>query len=128
MTRKEKVFGFMNEKEYVPLMFEELVAVLCVPDDSIDELQSILDELILEGKVVKTKKKRYMVSTDAGFAGGTFRGNERGFGFVMIEGQDDIFIPADFTHTAMDNDKVLAKITKPADKGKRAEGEIIKIL
>ena len=86
MTRKEKVFGFMNEKEYVPLMFEELVAVLCVPDDSIDELKNILDEFINEGKVIKTKKKRYMVSSDAGFVGGYFRGNERGFGFVMNEG------------------------------------------
>ena len=128
MTRKEKVFGFMNEKEYVPLMFEELVAVLCVPDDSIDELKNILDELINEGKVIKTKKKRYMVSSDAGFVGGYFRGNERGFGFVMNEGQEDIFIPAEFTHSAMDSDKVLAKITKSSSTGKRAEGEIIKIL
>ena len=128
MTRKEKVFGFMNEKEYVPLMFEELVAVLCVPDDSIDELKNILDELINEGKVIKTKKKRYMVSSDAGFVGGYFRGNERGFGFVMNEGQEDIFIPAEFTHSAMDSDKVLAKITKSSSNGKRAEGEIIKIL
>lgn len=128
MTRKEKVLGFMNEKEYVPLMFEELVAVLCVPDDSIDELKSILEELINEGKVIKTKKKRYMISKDAGFVGGTFRGNEKGFGFVMNEGQEDIFIPSDLTHSAMDSDKVLAKITKPSQNGKRAEGEIVKIL
>ncbi len=128
MTRKEKVLGFMSEKDYVPLMFEELVAVLCVPDDSIEELGEILGQLTEEGKIIKTKKKRYMVSKDAGLISGTLRGNERGFGFVMPENGDDLFIPGEFTHSAMDGDKVLAKIIRVADKGKRAEGEIVKIL
>lgn len=128
MTRKEKVLGFMSEKEYVPLMFEELVAVLCVPEDSIDELGEILDELTEEGKILKTKKKRYMLSQDAGMVSGIFRGNERGFGFVMPENGDDLFIPGEFTHSAMDSDRVLARIIRVADKGKRAEGEIVKIL
>ena len=43
---------------------------------------------------------------------GKFRGNERGYGFVELEDktQKDIFIPAQFTGTALNGDQVEVKI------------------
>ncbi len=62
-------------------------------------------------------------------AEGTFIGNARGFGFVEIEGQEqDIFIPADYTATAMHQDHVQIVIRPEQSSGKRREGAVVKIL
>ena len=60
---------------------------------------------------------------------GTFIGNHKGFGFVELEEEeDDIFIPADATGTAMHQDKVQVLLKKGEQKGKRREGSVIRIL
>ena len=60
---------------------------------------------------------------------GIFTGNARGFGFVRIEGREsDIFIPPDRVGGAMNKDKVLIKITGESRDGKRAEGEVLRII
>ena len=128
MTRKQKIVGFMNEKSYVPMTLEDLAAVLEVPRGDVGKLEALLDELIGEGLVVQTKKKRYAIIERLGLVRGLFQGNERGFGFVLTEAdQADVFIPADSTHGALNGDMVLAKIVKADSGGKRREGEITKI-
>ena len=60
---------------------------------------------------------------------GTFVGNERGFGFVEIEGrEDDIFIPPNDTGSAMHGDTVSVKIVIEKTEEKRAEGRIVEIV
>lgn len=60
---------------------------------------------------------------------GTFIGNHKGFGFVELEEEeDDIFIPADATGTAMHQDKVQVLLKKGEQRGKRKEGSVIRIL
>ncbi|MDO4519008.1 MAG: ribonuclease R [Eubacteriales bacterium] len=62
-------------------------------------------------------------------AEGVFIGNARGFGFVEIEGMDeDIFIPADDTNTAMHQDRVKVVIHDKQKEGKRREGVITGIV
>lgn len=59
---------------------------------------------------------------------GKFIGNKRGFGFVEIEELgEDIFIPIHNKNGAMNNDIVSVKV-KNEVKGKRKEGQIIKVL
>jgi ribonuclease R len=60
---------------------------------------------------------------------GTFRANERGFGFVEIgEDEDDIFIMPKNIHGALNGDKVEVILEKPKTKDKRAEGKIVKVV
>ena len=62
-------------------------------------------------------------------AEGTFIGHPKGFGFVEIEGQDeDVFIPEDYTGTAMHQDKVRIIILDGQKEGKRQEGVVVKVL
>ena len=61
MNRKEKIFAFMNQEEYVPLTYSELALVLCVPEEDLDEFSNILDDLVIEGKIFVSKKNRYAV-------------------------------------------------------------------
>lgn len=127
MTRKEKVLGVLQQKEYVPLQLEELAAVMDVPKEDLHQLEAILQELIEEGEVVQTKKKRFAAAQSLGYIRGSFQGHERGFGFVLAE-PSDLFIPAEAVCGALHGDLVLAKITKSDKAGKRREGEIVRIL
>ncbi len=60
---------------------------------------------------------------------GIFRANEKGFGFVEIEGQEeDFFIPAKNVNGALNGDTVRVSIMKPKQGTRRAEAKIIKII
>lgn len=60
---------------------------------------------------------------------GTFISNERGFGFVELDGDEkDIFIPAEYVKSAMNGDTVSVRLIKHAEEGRRAEGKIIDVL
>ena len=60
---------------------------------------------------------------------GIFRANEKGFGFVEIEGQEeDFFIPAKNVNGALNGDSVRVSIMKPKQGTRRAEAKIIKII
>lgn len=109
-------------------MFDELVTVLGVPEDERDALSDILEELMLEGLVIKTKKKRFGAAINLGYVKGKFIGTERGFGFVEITDGEDLFIPPDSTAGAMHGDLVLAKVTAQATETKRQEGAVQTVL
>ena len=60
---------------------------------------------------------------------GIFRANEKGFGFVEIEEQEeDFFIPAKNVNGALNGDTVRVSIMKPKQGTRRAEAKIIKII
>ena len=60
---------------------------------------------------------------------GIFRANEKGFGFVEVENQEeDFFIPAKSTNGALNGDTVRVSIIKQKEGTKKAEAKIIKIV
>lgn len=60
---------------------------------------------------------------------GNFIANEKGFGFVEIEGEkEDVFIPSKYVNGALNEDVVEIEIYKTKQPGKRAEGKILKIV
>lgn len=60
---------------------------------------------------------------------GIFIGNSRGFGFVETgEDEEDIFIPADDTGTALHGDRVQVLVGRDEKQGRRREGTVVKIL
>ena len=70
---------------------------------------------------MKKKKKKNLE--------GIFRATESKFGFVEIENrQDDIFIPTKFVNGALDGDTVSVELYKNAEKSRRAEGKIKKVI
>ena len=88
---------------------------------------------VLEGesKIALTNKDEFKMATPETVVEGTFKGNDKGFGFVRYDEVDpDAFISRDNTLHAVNGDTVEVKITKPSnpwiDKG--PEGEITKIV
>jgi len=57
-----------------------------------------------------TKKIKTKAFKKASLLKGKFVGNERGFGFVIPEEGEDVFIPASYSRGALHGDEVAFKI------------------
>lgn len=128
MDRKDKVLEFIKDKEYVPMKLKEIAQVLMVPKEEIEELREILNELEAEYKIRKNRKNKYIVM-DEQYIEGIFRANQRRFGFVSIDGEDEeIHISQEFTNNALNGDTVLVKIIDTFTDSKNKEGKIVKVI
>ena len=126
--RKNIICELVNDEMYVPMKIKELAIFLQVAKEDRKELEAVLDALVTEGKLTLTKKGKYM-KADQPIKIGTFISNQRGFGFVETDDEeDDIFIPESEVNGAFHLDKVQVKCTSTAKEGKRREGTILKIV
>lgn len=129
LERKEKVKDVIYSPEYKPMKYKELAFLFQLTEDEKPVLSQILNELTEEGRIVKTPRGKYQ-RLNAGILCGTFTGNNRGFGFVTVEGDDeDYFIPEKACNGALHMDTVLMRVTNAeSSAGRRREGEITRIL
>ena len=97
-------------------------------EEQIKKFSETLKELEKDYKIVKNRKNRYRLIGEE-FKEGIYRKNQKGFGFVKIEGQEDeIYISKENSLRALNGDKVLIEIIEEKNKIKSAEGKIKKII
>ena len=130
--KKEKIIGFVNSKEYKPMKINDIMMFMEVPTKDRDLFLEIINDIILDGKLVLTQKGKVMTPESLNMVYGTYTSTSRGFGFVIVENNDiynkkDIFINEKDANGAMHKDRVLCQIIEE-DTGKRPEGIIIKVL
>ena len=128
--KKEIVLALMSDKAYRPMKFKEMAGLLQVPKEERDNLRLVLEDLIRDGKAELSINGRYQL-VNANLRTGTFSGTTRGFGFVLIDGEPDVFIGESDTKGARDKDKVQIAIKGDgsfAKNGKKREGVVVKIL
>lgn len=81
------------------------------------------DSLTIKRKRNNPEKKPVPVVKE-----GIFCGTTRNFGFVQLEGEDDIFVPERDTKGALHGDTVQVEIVNGGEAGKRREGKVVKII
>ena len=121
---KEKLLGLINEKAYNPLKKEELALIFDIHSCEMPMFNNFLEELQDEGYLIVSKKGRVMAPSAMGYFVGKFISHRKGFGFVESDEEftQDLFIGSDDINGAMNGDRVMAEIVKPAEEGRRAEG------
>ncbi|EQB89421.1 ribonuclease R [Clostridium punense] len=129
MNIREVLINFMKEQAYKPMNIKELAKIFSINKRDMKEFEKLLDGMEADGQIVKNRAEYYGIPERMGMLPGTFQGHQRGFGFVIAdEERPDIFIPANNVNGAMHNDRVLVKILREQDKGRKCEGEIVTII
>ena len=133
-TREQKkhiIVELMNHPNYVPMKQKELAIIMQVPKSSRQEFKQMLDELVEEGKISISPRKKYTKSKFPVIIG-TFQANIKGFGFVSLEDtKEDVFIASEYVEDALDGDRVQIALLSDNDdsgRGNKREGKIIRVL
>ncbi len=124
--RKKVIYDFMCDDLYVPMKIKEIAIILQIPRDQRGELKAVLDSLVEDGKIYVSKKGKY-AKGQADRLTGTFQANARGFGFVIQEDAEDVFISDENINGAFQGDKVEFIVIKSTE-GRHKEGKIVRIL
>lgn len=129
MNIREAVIDFMREKVYKPISIYELASALNIAKSDFKMFQDVIKDMETDGEVIKTRTEHYGVPEKMGLVVGKLQGHQKGYGFVIPEtNEPDVFIPISAMGGAMNGDKVIAKVTREQNEGKRREGEIIRII
>ncbi|MFZ1605124.1 MAG: RNB domain-containing ribonuclease, partial [Enterococcus aquimarinus] len=130
-TIKIKVLHFMAQSKKKSFSIEEIAAgVEMQKGADFKVLVQTIATLEQEKSVIFTKKGKIKLPQKEVLLEGIFRRNERGFGFVNVDPEeDDIYIAKEQTLMALEGDTVAIDITHPADpfKEKGAEGQVVEI-
>ncbi len=125
--KEDKILEFMKDKDYVPMKAKEIAMLMRVPKHEYNDFLTTIGKLELELKIQKNRKNRYHIM-EKNYYEGYYRKNQKGFGFVKIEGKEEIYIAKENSLHALNGDTVLIEIIEEGNKVKKAEGKIVKIV
>lgn len=130
MNIKNKIMEYIVQNKKTPMFDNKLAESLDIDKGQRDEFIDILDELVEEGKLFKSKKGKYGLPKYFGVKTGKLEIAKRGYGFVItsLKDEEDIFIPKRFMNNANHGDTVAVKLVKKKTDNKKKEGKIVKVI
>lgn len=124
---KEKILSILEESDKA-LSIDELDSALNLNTiEETKEFSDALRELEDSYEIYRSNKNRYMLLENSNLRKGILRMNKKGFGFVEVSGEEDIFIAPDNINKAINNDTVIVEILNK-NSGEKREGRIVKTL
>jgi ribonuclease R len=140
-TIREKVLALLRAPDYRPRDRNEIARELGLKGRESVSVRKTLRELENVGEIVRIRKNRYVLPSEADLVTGKLSIHQAGYGFLVPEkaGEPDVFIATENTGTAMTGDRVVARISRdvPPRRAKvragqafksRSEGRVIRIL
>lgn len=90
----------------------------------------ILESLVSQGSIMRTKKKKYGLPCVFGMLTGRLQSTMKGFAFFIPDDKShqDVFIPIRELQGGMHGDRVIVKVTKKSHGERRQEGTVIQII
>ena len=125
MFNKDYLYKILNERGQVE--FRELAKKMKVPIKQNREFSKFLFSLIKTGDLFQTNTRRYFIPNYKGESVGIIRLTPRGFGFIDINEDESIFIPASNVNGAMDGDEVVAKYFEDLKDKSKLQGMIVEV-
>ena len=123
---KEQILKILNDIHEAKTLIEINDLLNLTTVEEYQQLTQNIEELVNEYQVFKTKKDKYILLKNCpSLKMGKININKKGFGFVILDKEDDLYIAKENLNGAINNDTVLTEIIK---KGLKPEGRILKII
>ena len=93
--------------------------------DDLKDLYKAINNLEDNLKLYRTNKDKFMLFNNSNLKIGKFIATKKGYGFVDIEGDEDVFVPQVNINNAIQGDTVVVEVTSITASG--MEGRIVRI-
>ena len=123
---ENKILELLNNKD-VSYSVEEIENYLNINTvDDLKELLKVLNDMEDNYQIYRTRKNKYMLFDNSNLKRGKLMSTKKGFAFVDIAGDEDVFVAQDNLNGAINDDEVIVEIT--SKKGLKLEGRILKVV
>ena len=123
---EDKILDLLNRKNKA-LDIDEIFHLLELKRENYEELVETINKMINDYTIYQTNKGRYMTFDRSPLKKGYLRINKKGYGFVDLEDEEDIFVESNNLNGAIHNDLVIVEVLGRSARH-RSEGRILKIL
>ncbi len=113
-----------NNKSYTAFELKDALGL-----DTTDEIRKMLDclnELESDLSIYHTNKDKYIAFEYSHLKKGKIEVSEKGFGFVLMDDEDDIHVDKEHLNGAQDGDMVIVEIVNK-NTGSKKEGRVLRI-
>jgi ribonuclease R len=131
--RGSLILELLRKKGSRVLSFQDIAKALRVGDGEEEELRDQLDALERRGEIARVRGEKYSAIEFSNMTAGRLTVRPEGFGFVLVPGGADLFVPRSGMHGALDGDTVLAREEQTRASGRRRDpnrvsGTVVKVL
>jgi ribonuclease R len=131
--RDSEILQLLRRKGSRILSFRDIAKALGVSGEEEDALRDRLDALERKGEVARVRGEKYSAIEFSNMVAGRITVRPEGFGFVLVEDGEDLFVPRSGMHGAMDGDTVLAREERSRARGRgrdpgKISGTVVKVL
>ena len=118
LPRDSEILEKLREKGSRVLSIRELAKKLDVREREEDAFRERLEALERRGEIARVRGEKYSAIEFTNQIAGRITVRPEGFGFVLVPGGADLFIPRGGMHGAMDGDTVLAREERSRVRGR----------
>ena len=124
LPRDSEILERLRKKGSRVLSFRDLVKAFGVREPEEDALPRAAGPLERRGEIVRVRGEKYSAIEYSELVAGRLTVRPEGFGFVLVQDGEDLFVPRTGMHGAMDGDTVLAREerSRAAGTGRRRDG------
>jgi ribonuclease R len=133
LPRESEILERLRQKGSRILSFKDLARFFHVNEEEEEAFRERLEALERKGQVARVRGEKYSAIEFSNLIAGRLTVRPEGYGFVLVDGGDDLFVPRSGMHGAMDGDTVQAREERTRAAGRRREperisGTVVKIL
>ena len=123
---KDKILNILKneEKSYTMIELKDILGLNTT--EEIEDMIKILNELEGDLSIYHTNKDKYMALEYSHLKKGKISVSDKGFGFVVLEGEEDIHVDNKYLNGAIDGDMVIVEVIDK-NTGKKKEGRVLKV-
>ncbi len=130
---KQKILTFITEEAERPVSVDDISEAVfneTVTSEMFTDLMKTLNDLEDDGRIMLTRKNKYVSPARAGLVRGKVQMHKKGFAFLIPdeEGIKDLYLHPHDLNGAMNGDIVLARADAEVSGDKRVEGVVERIL
>lgn len=123
---KDRILNILEREDRAYTTFELKDILGLNTTEQVEQMLEILNQLESDLTIYHTNKDKYMAFIYSHLKKGKISVSEKGFGFVLMEDEEDIHIDKEHLNGAIDGDLVIVEITNK-NTGAKKEGRVLRI-